>query len=71
MADVTLPLTHVRDEPARAEVRERFLTLPRSAAVLAFVLFALTFDDGQVADDGTVYFNFLRRLFGADTTAVA
>ena len=71
MADVTLPLTHVRDEPARTEVRERFLTLPRSAAVLAFVLFALTFDDGQVADDGTVYFNFLRRLFGADTTAVA
>ena len=55
----------------RAQTAERFLTLPRSAAVLFFVLFGLTFSDGHVADDGTVYFNFLRRLFGTDNGAVA
>ena len=55
----------------RAQTAERFLTLPRSAAVLFVVLFGLTFSDGHVADDGTVYFNFLRRLFGTDNGAVA
>ncbi len=55
----------------RAEVRERFLSPTRGIALLLFILFAASFDDGRVQDDGTVYFNFLRRVFGADTSAVA
>jgi dolichyl-phosphate-mannose-protein mannosyltransferase len=73
VADVSLPLARSHVEPVRTETRarERFLTLPRAAAVGVFVLFALSFDDGHVSDDGTVYFNFLRRFFGAHNAAVA
>jgi hypothetical protein len=78
MAEVELAVRPVPGERAhldktreRTRTAERFLTLPRSAAVLFFVLFGLTFSDGHVADDGTVYFNFLRRFFGADNGAVA
>jgi hypothetical protein len=71
VADVSLPLARGRAEPVRAEVREGFLSPARAVALVLFVLFAASFDDGRVQDDGTVYFNFLRRLFGADTSAVA
>jgi hypothetical protein len=52
-------------------VRERFLTLPRAAAVLFFVLFAVTFDNTHVQDDGSIYFAFLRKVFGTHVSAVA
>jgi Dolichyl-phosphate-mannose-protein mannosyltransferase len=55
----------------RAEVRERFLTLPRCVALALVVLVALSFDGSTVHDDGVVYFSFLRRIFGADTPTVA
>ena len=53
------------------EARERFLSLPRTAALLVFALFALTVDPAKVEDDGVIYFYFMRRLFGADLHAAA
>jgi hypothetical protein len=70
MADVSVAVGAAREETA-ARTTERFLTWPRAAAVAVFLLFALTFDEGQVHDDGLVYFDFLRRLFGAGTVGVA
>src|SRR4051812_35239627 len=40
-------------------------------ALGGFALFAITFDRPRVHDDGTYYFNFVRRLFGADVVAQA
>jgi hypothetical protein len=56
---------------ARTRAAERFLTWPRALGLGVFVLFAATFNDGLVHDDGTSYFDFLRRLFGADSSGVA
>jgi hypothetical protein len=73
VADIPLPLA--RDSVERVQVRtrttERFLTWPRTVALGCFVLFALTFNDGGVHDDGVAYFDFLRRLFGASESGVA
>jgi hypothetical protein len=52
-------------------VTERFLTWPRALGLAFFVLFAMTFNDGYVHDDGTAYFDFLRRLFGTSSSGVA
>ena len=71
MADVPLPVAHVRAEPVTERAAERFLTAPRIAALGVFLLFAITFEDGGVHDDGVVYFDFLRRLFGVHTNGVA
>ena len=71
MADVPLPLARVRAEHVEERTSERFLTRPRVAALCVFLLFALSFDDGRVREDGTVYFNFLRQFFGAHAEAVA
>ncbi len=70
VADV-VARTGGRAERAAVEPRERFLTLPRAAAVLVWVLFAVTFDDTRVQDDGSIYFAFLRKVFGAHVSAVA
>jgi hypothetical protein len=71
VAEVSLPLDLDRAEAVRTETRERFLSWPRAAGVGVFVLFALTFDLVKVQDDGVVYFDFLRRLFGVSTDGVA
>jgi hypothetical protein len=73
VADVSVPLAHERIEPveAHAVTRERFLTWPRAAGVTVFVLFALTFNDARVHDDGGIYFEFLRRTFGVKSDGVA
>src|SRR5713101_8000931 len=71
MAEVGIPLVRTRVERAKVAGTERFLTRPRVAGLVVFVLFGLTFDDGRVQDDGTVYFNFMRKLLGAHTEAVA
>ena len=73
MADVTVPLVKRREEPVRAAaaVSERFLTLPRAAAVAFVVLFTLAFDDPSVHDDGVVYYSFLRKFFGTHNDGVA
>jgi len=60
-----------RTERVISDSRERFLTLPRAAAVFVFLLFGVTFDDTHVRDDGSIYFAFLRKVFGADVSAVA
>jgi len=39
--------------------------------LLGFSLFALTFDLVKVQDDGTIYFDYLRRVFGVNTGGVA
>jgi hypothetical protein len=39
--------------------------------LVGFVLFALTFDRVSVHDDGIVYFDFVRKLFGTDVAAQA
>jgi hypothetical protein len=39
--------------------------------VVLFLLFAVTFDVALVQNDGSVYFDFLRRLFGTQTPAAA
>ena len=71
VAEVPFPLAHVRAEPVTERAAERFLTRPRVAALAVFLLFAVTFEDGGVHDDGVVYFDFLRRLFGVHTNGVA
>lgn len=73
MAELPLPLARESAERVQARTRtaERFLTWPRAAGVASFVLFALTFNDGGVHDDGVAYFDFLRRLFGASSSGVA
>lgn len=73
MAEVPLPLARESVGRVQAATRrtERFLTWPRAAGVGLFVLFALTFNDGRVHDDGVSYFDFLRRLFGAGGDGVA
>jgi len=72
VATTRVAVPGVRSRAERAEgARERFLTWPRALAVGVFVLFAATFDEGKVHEDGLVYFDFLRRLFGADTPAAA
>jgi hypothetical protein len=73
VAEIPLPLARESAGRARAETRttERFLTWPRAAGVGFFLLFALTFNDGGVHDDGVSYFDFLRRLFGASSSGVA
>src|SRR6476620_7644443 len=68
MADVPVEGVAAREEPAR---RERFLTPWMWVALGGFALFALTFDSPRVHDDGTLYFNFVRRLFGTDVVAQA
>jgi hypothetical protein len=60
-----------RAERVAAETRERFLTVPRAGVVVFFLLFAATYDEGRVHEDGVTYFAFLRTLFGADTPAAA
>jgi Dolichyl-phosphate-mannose-protein mannosyltransferase len=57
--------------PAAEAARERFLTPSMWVALAGFALFALTFDRPRVHDDGTYYYNFVRRLFGADVIAQA
>jgi hypothetical protein len=71
VAEVSLSRGRDRAEAVRAEVRERFLSWPRAAGIGVFVLFALTFDLVKVQDDGTIYFDYLRRVFGVDTGGVA
>jgi hypothetical protein len=73
VAEIPLPLVRQGAERvhARARTSERFLTWPRAVGVGFFVLFALTFNDGGVHDDGVTYFDFLRRLFGASAGGVA
>jgi hypothetical protein len=71
MAETTLPLARAQPEQARAAVAERFLTRRMVVALVAFGLFVVTFDHAKVQDDGTVYFDFLRRFFGVDTDGVA
>ena len=71
MAEAGISYVRARVERVKVSAAERFLTLPRVAGLLAFVLFALTFDDGQVHDDGTIYFDFMRKLFGAHIPAAA
>jgi hypothetical protein len=66
-----VPVARARAEQATTVTGERFLTRGRVAALLGFLLFALTFDLVKVQDDGTVYFDFLRRVFGVDTGGVA
>lgn len=61
----------IRVERAVAEPRERFFTVPRAAAVALFLVFALTFDEAHVHDDSSIYYAFLRKVFGHDTPAVA
>jgi hypothetical protein len=70
MADIGIdrPLVASRTEAA---VGERFLSVPRAAAVAVFLLFAVTFDSGRIQDDGLVYYDFLRKFFGADVPAAA
>ena len=68
MADVPLERAAAREQ---AVPRERFLTPWMGVALGGFVLFALTFDRPRIHDDGIVYFNFVRRLFGADVVAQA
>jgi hypothetical protein len=71
VAEVGVPLVAVRAEPVRERASERFFTAPRAAAVGVFTLFALTFDVAKVQDDGLVYFDFLRKAFGASTQSPA
>jgi hypothetical protein len=73
MADLSLPLADKRAEPVerRATAIERFLTWPRAGAIALFVLFALSFNNGGVHDDGTVYFDFMRRFFGQNSDGTA
>ena len=71
MAEVSVPVAPPRVEAVSTRAAERFLSLPRCAALAFVTLFALTFDDGFVHDDGVGYFTFLRRLFGADQAGVA
>ena len=69
MAEVGIPYVRTRVEGAVAS--ERFLTRPRIVGLLVFLLFALSFDDGKVQDDGVYYFDFLRKLFGVHTNTAA
>jgi len=71
VAEVSVPVAPPRVEAVSTRAAERFLSLPRCAALAFVTLFALTFDDGFVHDDGVGYFTFLRRLFGADQAGVA
>src|SRR5438093_5462184 len=64
-------VTRARAERVRGVAVERFLTRGRVAGLLAFSLFALTFDLVKVQDDGTIYFDYLRRVFGVNTGGVA
>src|SRR6186997_334904 len=68
MADVPLEHTAPRKESVP---RERFLTPWMWVGLGGLALFALTFDRPRIHDDGTLYFNFVRRLFGADVVAQA
>src|SRR3954464_15152149 len=68
MADVPLERAAVREE---AVPSERFLTPWMGVALGGLLLFALTFDRPRIHDDGSLYFNFVRRLFGADVVAQA
>jgi hypothetical protein len=70
-ADLPATFTGLRSEAAKVRASERFLSRSRGIAVAVFVLFAATFDAGLVQNDGTVYFDFLRRLFGVQTPAAA
>src|SRR4051794_11920339 len=73
MADVRLDRPVREDAALRDEAapRERFLTPWMWVALGGFALFAATFDRPRVHDDGTYYFNFVRRLFGTDVVAQA
>jgi hypothetical protein len=68
MTDVPIERVVAREQ---AVPRERFLTPWMGVALGGFVLFALTFDRPRIHDDGSLYFNFVRRLFGADVVAQA
>jgi hypothetical protein len=69
-ADRQVPFAGVHSE-AKVRASERFLSPSRCVAVAVFVLFAVTFDVALVQNDGSVYFDFLRRLFGTQTPAAA
>jgi hypothetical protein len=71
MADVPVPYVDVRPAAERTRAGERFFTWPRTVAVAVFLLFAFSFEDGRVHDDGVVYYDFLRRVFGAHNGGVA
>jgi len=72
VADIrTVPLARGHADEVEAVAAERFLSRVRVAGLLGFLLFAVTFDLVKVQDDGTVYFDFLRRVFGVDTGGVA
>jgi hypothetical protein len=71
VADVSLPLARERAEPLRTEAAERFLSPARIVGIALFVLFAATFDAPAVKDDGFIYFDFVRKLFGVDAPAIA
>jgi hypothetical protein len=68
MADIPVERAPQREETA---ARERFLTPWMWLALGGLALFALTFDRPRIHDDGTLYFNFVRRLFGTDVVAQA
>jgi len=69
MVTARVALARAREREER--VGERFLSWPRAIGIGLFLLFATTFDEGQVHEDGLVYFAFMRKVFGADTPAVA
>jgi len=71
MSGAEASLAPARVETSAARPGERFLTWSRGIGVALFLLFAFTFDEGQVHDDGLVYFSFMRRFFGADTPTAA
>jgi hypothetical protein len=61
----------IPEDKVETEAQERFLTLPRLAGIGLFLLFALSLDVTEVQDDGAVYYDFLRKLFGANVDAAA
>jgi hypothetical protein len=71
MTDIGVPFAGARGESVKTSASERFLTRPRVAGLLVFGLFAVTFDLVKVQDDGVVYFDFIRRVFGVQTGGVA
>src|SRR5262245_6068549 len=72
MAEVRIaPRAAGREAETTRRATERFLSRPRGAAIGVFLLFAATFDEGLVHEDGLIYFDFLRRFFGADAPGVA
>jgi hypothetical protein len=72
MAEVDVQVRAVgREAATAAETPERFLSPGRLLMLGVFALVALTFDGTEIEDDGVTYYDFLRRLFGADVPAAA